>query len=356
MKRVIDVRNRFWPVLVTLAAVIVLVSLWRHPIERGQSTVGSEQVIAETALRTNITQTTSHSEVAVAGEGRLNPPSPVGLNDREKPEAFKQSIEERNSPISFNGVVVDQAGSPVSGVKIHAVIRQWYVRNTGSFDIAAHFVSVERETAADGRFEIHGEKGDGFGIELAPRGDYSISPKAPRAFGPSSGSPQSPIIFTVWKRGTPAKLVAHDQDTRIPYDGTPVTFDLITEQKSVGESAGGDLQIILKRTPLKIPFGYKDAVEWHATINALEGGVALSDDEFMFLAPEGAYAPRIQIDMPADATNWVNKYAISFCAKTRNGGLYSRVKLEFRVDSPKSETGLTITSAANPDGSRNLQQ
>jgi hypothetical protein len=72
-------------------------------------------------------------------------------------------------------------------------------------------------------------------------------------------------------------------------------------------------------------------------------------------APKEGYQPSVQIDMPTDATNWANIYDVTFFAKTRGGNVYSRVKMQFRVDSPKPQTGFTITSTANPSGSRNLQ-
>jgi hypothetical protein len=75
----------------------------------------------------------------------------------------------------------------------------------------------------------------------------------------------------------------------------------------------------------------------------------------MYVAPDVGYQPQVAIDMPLTATNWTKIYDLSFFAKTRGGKLYSRVKLQFRVDSSKPLTGFVITSATNPNGSRNLQ-
>jgi hypothetical protein len=216
-------------------------------------------------------------------------------------------------------------------------------------------ILVEKESDADGRFEISGETGDGFDVKSVQKTGYELSQKTANHFSPSSGSFENPVIFKMWKKGESAQLVSQDKDMRIPYDGTPVIFDLLTGQKNVGGSATGDLRVALTRNPLNIPLGYKKTFEWHATIEAIDGGLIRSDDEFMYVVPADGYQPRIQIDMPADAANWVNIYDISFYAKTRGGNVYSQVKFEFRVDSSKPQTGFTIISTANPNGSRNLQ-
>ena len=78
----------------------------------------------------------------------------------------------------------------------------------------------------------------------------------------------------------------------------------------------------------------------------------------MYVAPADGYQPSEEFKLicQTDATNWANIYDISFYAKnTEVGIIYSRVKFEFRVDSSKPQTGFTITSSANPSGSRNLQ-
>ena len=246
--------------------------------------------------------------------------------------------------------MIDQSSNPVVGVKIKAAVQHLEVAQTSLDKI----VYLESASDSTGRLEIHGATGAGFGVEELEKTGYLPSPKTPNHFGSASGNRKNPVIIKMWKLGQSQQLILQDKDTRIPYDGTPITFDLLTGQKTVGNSAG-DLRVTLVRNPLSIPVGYKQSFDWHATIEAIGGGVIQSDDDFMYEAPEEGYQPRIQIDMPAGTNKWANIYDISFYAKTRGGQVYSRVKLEFRVNSPKPQTGFTITSAANPNGSRNLQ-
>ena len=202
---------------------------------------------------------------------------------------------------------------------------------------------------------MHGETGESIYVESIQKDGYELSPNFSHNYGPSSGSFENPVIIKMWRKGASEQLLSQGGDTHIPYDGTPVVFDLLTGRKNAGDSTVGDLRVTFIRNPLNIPSNYRNAFEWHATIEAIDGGLVQSDDEFMYAAPEEGYQPLIKIDMPTDSTNWKNIYDISFYAKTRGGKVYSRVKFEFRVDYPDSQTGFTFSSTANPNGSRNLQ-
>ncbi len=350
---------KFILLLGAVALITWILTRWVKPNSDRHATAQSEthtvQTVPTLTNETNALTAQSNAQLAPTSPGAVALRSPSQtIDDRGKPEAFQQSVEDKNSPIEFYGKVVDQNGAPISGVKVNASARQWYVRAPGTFDAGAHFIPIERETRADGRFDIRGMRADGFDLKSIAKEGYDSSPKTTHSFGPNSGGFENPVLFKMWKRGASAQLISQDIDTRIPYDATPVVFDLLTGQQVAESSTAGDLRVSLVRNPLNLSSSYSRAFEWHATIEALNGGLVRSDDDFMNVAPESGYQPRIQIDMPADATNWVNIYDISFLP-ARGGNVYSRVKLEFRVDSAKPQTGFTITSAANSSGSRNLQ-
>lgn len=341
-------KKRIW--IIGLILVIVGLCIWLLP---------KHKILESTEINQPIETEELSNKLAVVNAPATTPASNNWVDEPRKSDLDKtneviQSIEAKNSPISLFGKVIDQDEKPVSGAKVSSTIRQWYVKSPVPLTYGAHFIPVETESDSNGRFEITGKSGDGFGVGIIKDG-YQLSPKAPRGFGPTAGSFETPIIFKMWKAGDSAKLVSQDTDTRIPYDGTPVVFDLLTGQKNTGDSGVGDLRVILTRNPLNISSGSKIGFEWHAKIEALGGGLIESNDDFMYVAPEAGYQPRIQIDMPANATNWMSSYSVSFFAKTRGGNVYSRVKFVFRVDSPKPQTGFTISSSANSSGSRNLQ-
>lgn len=332
------------------ALVIAAACLFFWPRKRNKDLPSMPDTTSASEATNQVFAASTNSQTGAAAEN----PASHKINDRNKPEEIERSIEAKNSPIVFYGKIVDQDNRPVLGAKVTIGIRQWYVRSIATIDVGARFITVETESGGDGRFVIHGAKGDGFGVGIVKDG-YQLSPKAPTGFGPTAGSVDNPVIIKMWKKGASAQLVSQDKDTRIPYDGTPVVFDLLTGQKHTDVSAAGDLRITLTRNPLNIPSGYRSSFAWHATIEAIGGGLNWADDEFVFLAPESGYQQRIQINMPANATNWANVYSISFYAKTRNGSVYSRVNCQFRLDSTKPQTGFTFSSTANPNGSRNLQ-
>jgi hypothetical protein len=273
-------------------------------------------------------------------------------------DKIRSTVEAANVPISFYARFVDQNESPVSEVRAVLSTRRWLQPATGQGKAA--FEKAELLSDKDGLIVFEGGSGDSLAIETIQREGYVVSTRAPRGFGFSgpefyNADRSQPVIIRLWKLGDSANLVTQDRDIRIPYDGTPVVFDLLTGQKVTSLGASGDLRVTLVREPLTIPLGHRERFSWRAEIEAINGGVIQSDDEFMYAAPASGYEPRMEINMPQNATNWTSTYGVSFYAKTRGGSAYSRVRFEFRVNSDKPQTGFTITSATNPNGSRNLQ-
>ena len=299
-----------------------------------------------------------------ATQGQTTAPSPQtrapaqsSVPEIPRQEMLRKDLEQNNVPVAFYGIAIDQYTQVVAGVRVVINVRHWI--NDPNSPGKPPSPSFERLTDASGRFSVEGVTGDALTIEAADKEGYILDPSARRSFayGPAGfrADANTPVILHLWRKTASAQLVSQDKDTRIPYDGTLTVFDLLTGQKFADNRPGGDLRVTLTRTPLNIPPSYQKPFEWQATIEAIGGGLIQSDDEFMYAAPEEGYQPRIQITMPADATNWANTYGLSFYTKTRGGSLYGRVRCEFRVDSPKPQTGFTLTSSVNPTGSRNLQ-
>jgi hypothetical protein len=269
----------------------------------------------------------------------------------------KQAIvEAQNVPITFWGKVVDQDGQPLAGVRVLMEAREWH--SPAPTQVTPHFTNIERNTGADGQFNVIGAKGDILTIKSVAKEGYTTSPKALRSFGYniSQNHPvdaDNPVVIRLWKVGNPEPLVLTEKSSRIPYDGTPTTFDLLRGQMMQGLNGPGDLRITLIRSPLKISRG--DRFDWKATIEAIDGGVILSNDELMHYAPEVGYNAKIEIDMPTSSLNWTSRQRLSFYIKSRGGQCYGRVSIVLDTDSPRETTGMLITSAINPSGSRNLE-
>lgn len=268
--------------------------------------------------------------------------------------AIQYAVANKNVGVQFYGEVVDQHGDPVANAQINAVVRHWYETVPGVPDVKGEMISLAARTGTDGRFKLRGATGDVLEIKSIQKDQYELEP-GKYNIAPVAGSMDAPVVFKMWRKGVSAQLVSQGIETRIPYDGTTVTFDLLTGQQCADTAAKGDLRIALRRWPLNLPAGHTKPFEWHVIVEAIGGGIIQAGDGLMYTAPEDGYQPRIQIDMPAEATNWSSICSMSLYAKTRGGSVYSRVKLEFRVNSSKPQTGFTITSAANPNGSRNLE-
>jgi hypothetical protein len=286
-------------------------------------------------------------------------PSLLQLSDTNteltpKGEAFQAAVAEKNVPIYFWGKVVDQDGAPLAGVQIEMSIRQWI---SDSLGMRGQFPLFNRQTDPGGLFELVGQSGDVLEFKSIKKEGYALSPRSLQTLQydqSSAPEPNNPILFRMWKNTTNEHLVTFNKDFRIPYDGTPVVFDLLAGGISSNETSG-DIRVRLIRNPQNVPFGGKTPYNWTASIEPLNGGIKESNDEFMYRAPEEGYQAKLEINMPASATNWSHRVKISFYFKSRGGQCYGRATTELRTDSQQDTTGFSIDSGVNPSGSRNLQ-
>ena len=150
-------------------------------------------------------------------------------------------------------------------------------------------------------------------------------------------------------------MIHNTKNIRIPYDGTPVVFDLIKGEKMPDVTGLGDVKIALLRTPPKVERGGRQPYDWVAKIETIDGGLIESKDEMMFLAPESGYAPQLEIKMDRTALDWSPNRQISVYLRSRGGKVFGRVSFEFRTDSDRETTGFTFDAYINPAGSRILE-
>ncbi len=149
-------------------------------------------------------------------------------------------------------------------------------------------------------------------------------------------------------------MVFQDKWIRIPYDGTSVSFDLINGAKVQNQEQSSDIRVTLTRTPINIIRG-RQKFDWHATIEAIDGGLIEAEGDFMYLAPEQGYKPRIEIQVNANDPKWSADRKISFFIHNRAGRQYGRITLEFNTGSDQPTTGFGFVSYINPSGSRVLE-
>jgi hypothetical protein len=303
----------------------------------------SESAIATNALTTN-------SVLQTIASPSMNP-APT-INDRQKTNAILQYMESQNKPIEFYGQVVDQDENPISDAEIKVKVRHWDVKFPAPFGDEVRMIPVEMATDLGGRFEIHDVTGDVFDVESIRKDGYTLSPKTPNGFGPSTGSFQNPVIIKMWKLGESQQLISH-RLTRIGIlvDGQPVQFELFGGKKV---SSGGQLIMRLKREPQILPPG-NARYDWNLELEIPRGGLAVNNDEFMYQAPEDGYHETFQFDMPKDAENWTTALDQQFYIQLENEKYFGSLFVHLSTIHNTPPLGINLDIVINPNGSRNLQ-
>jgi hypothetical protein len=340
-------KPRFW-IYITLFVLAVLAGVlsWApsRTIAPASSTYHTTQ--ADTAATDYTTVSNQDNPAAQNSLASTRPESGVESN---RQEGIRQYMESQNSPIALYGLVVDQDGNPVPGVKVRVGVRHWNVVTPAPWGAQGQTIPLEKVTAADGRFEMRDVTGDGVHIESISKSGYQLSPKARNHFGPSSGSIENPVIIRMWKEQAAEPLVSGNRIFGI--DSSKVyTLDLITGKKTEG-LAVGDLRVSITR-----PDGVsrRDKYPWSFSIEGIEGGVVESNDEFMYLAPESGYEPKYEMQLDPKESSWAPLVKKQFFLCSRGGGVYGRIQIEVR-SIYNVHSALEIDYAVNPAGSRNLQ-
>jgi hypothetical protein len=337
----------------SLLAILVLIImatflLWRKP-NRQESKI--ELVLNSTNISFNTTETVvSNSSVTAQTAGLPKGIGNTVVNDRDKPEAFKQSIEDKNSPIEFYGKVIDQDNNAVSGAKVSIGIRQWYVRSIATFDVGAHFTSAETESGVDGRFEIHGKTGDGFGVGITKDG-YELEPNK-YGFGPTAGSYVNPVIFKMWSTNIHEKLITGEKSFEILPNGKPHVIDLTSG--TIADAGDGDLKIWIQYTNQATRGQLYD---WSAGIEVVNGGLLEQPHgTVMYSAPTDDYMPSFQLQQQIKGGQSGEMGDRSFYLKLNNGQKYGRMNINLFAPYGRLHPGLIrLSYAINPSGSRILR-
>ncbi|MCI0553940.1 MAG: carboxypeptidase-like regulatory domain-containing protein, partial [Anaerolineae bacterium] len=277
-------------------------------------------------------------------------------SEEEVDKMVQEDLKVWNVPIRFWGRVVDQNGEAVQGAMVKRFARQWTGFGKADFSIIAKL------TDAEGGFVIDGVSGDSVSIESIEKKGYVLSNKALMNFsfgGPVNPAsvhrpdPGRPVMFKMWKKGEAQPLIVQSKSIRIPYDGTPVLLDL-TRGRQVTAEGQADIRIKLARTPLEIKRG-QQKFDWVVQIDALDGGLIHSMEEFMNTAPETGYERGLEIQMLATDPEWRSNLSVPLYLQIKGGKQFGRLRLNFRTDSDQPKTGFNFETYINPTGSRNLE-
>lgn len=296
----------------------------------------------------------------------------------EQKRELRADTKERlaaNKPIAFYGKVVDQFNEPVQGIRVVLTTLSWFDPSGKGEDWDQQEDDHTLITDTGGRIDFRGGKGTSISVELQPKagylyGEYPFSHLGIKrdfnySFNPAwdhptnspihQADPARPVIFRVWKIQGGETVVKWGPGKAVRQDGTFVAVDLLEREFRSEESPMADFRVALNA---EIPAGARADYKcrWSVQIEAINGGLVLTDDEYMYLAPDAGYQPAIALTFdPADA-DWERTKTFKFYLRSDGGKHCARVVLT-AGPRPDLDTGLiSFSSVINLTGSRNLEE
>jgi hypothetical protein len=266
--------------------------------------------------------------------------------------------KERNAPIEFYGQVIDQNSHPLAGVKIKISIPQEYMfapTASGDFPISNNIVRLEKETDADGRFEITGERGYGVDMDLIQKDGYEVEP-APSSHGNMEGSFNAPVVFKMWPKNLHEQLIGGEKNFHITPDGRPYFINLTTGEITESNLDEGDLKVWIKY-PEQVERG--QSYPWACEIDVIHGGLLEEPlGTTMFMAPTEGYVPSFSLRQQIREGQRGSIGDRPFYVMLNNGKIFGRIQIDLMAPYNPSMgiPGLIrLSYAINPSGSRILR-
>jgi len=333
------------PILIVVA--LILIGWWlQHGPATGQQPL--EQAGEPRTAKVSNPADQIKSTVPPAGEKTVVTQKPSSSN-RQTVQGIL--LEENKKSLDVYGLVVDQYDAPVVGAKIRGSIGYniSMVQSGGELRYT--------ETDSQGRFNFLGIHGAGIGLWPQKSG-YYYNPKLPSTTRPDDYlvDPNNPLKFIMWKlKGTePLEHIVFE--SRIPYDGTPVYFDLKTGKKLSNNEENNEsaFRIALSRSPLQIAPGLLHPYDWHVTFALPNGGICEANDLYPYWAPESGYQKIFEKSMGSNSVPWQAEVSRSFYIKSSQNH-YGMIRVELMTNSKRPDTGIKLETWLNPSGSQNLE-
>lgn len=335
-----------------LLAVLLGVSLWR-----GES-------------KKDVVETPSGNRPTKEKASRPSPPPlvPTAIGTIPQPRLFKstryppETPEEKalwewwramnkadpkfqwKMPLDFYGRIVDQFSEPVPGAT---------VRITWTAVDDSHATEILSDS--NGHFQFTGARGKGLDVSARKVG-YLPTRNAGGGFEYASFSDDmfhvpdkgTPVVFRLQKLMGAEPMLKYITNAEVDVGPSPVLLNVETGKLGTD----GDLSFSIL-TGAKGQYG----PDFTITVTALNGAAfALSEEEFMFNAPEAGYQTVVVFNKLASAPNYNRVQPYRLYVKTRSGK-YAAVTGEITIREGMSEgkAGFHAIIYHNPSGSRNLE-
>ncbi len=352
-------KNHLKIILLCTITFLIAICLWLCNREKGSRTnLAAERSVTNDLIPQNVAQSviskqqtnTSVSTTAIAI------PKTLQTNSIAPEEKLRALIENKNTAINFWGIVVDQDGTPLEGVKIAGDTRTWHMTVAQNFD--ASFPTFNAVSDSNGKFEIHEASGDVLTIKSLDKEGCEPEPHALRGFGYHtserfSSDPSSPVIFKMWKTNIHEQLIIGKKRFHVVPDGRSYVIDL--NQGTISESGSGDLKVWINYTNQVIR---GQPYDWSCEITPTTGGLLEETDPYssMFLAPIDGYVPTFQLQQQIKGGQYGSIGDKRFYVMLKNGKEYGRITIDLIAPYNDQIPGMIdIQYAINPSGSRILK-
>jgi len=359
-------KTRFVIILLVAIVVILAVVFWLRSEkqiaapELTQRTVQSTQDASSPAIKASISSRSAPITSLAATSSVI--PEPLVTNNQKLLDYFSSAVQSANLPIEFYGRVIDQDSNAISGAKVKIGILHLTLPNPLVPEFGSKNIQLEQTSDANGRFEFHGETGEGFGVGITKDG-YDAEP-GPHGFGGgTSGSYENPVVFKMWSTNIHERLITGDKSFKIVPDGRPYFLSLT--DGTISESGTGDLKIWIQYTNQVVQGQLYD---WSAGIEVVDGGLLevpqahmnsgfLGEPPFaMYSAPTAGYIPSFSLKSQikgGQSGEIGNRY---FYLLLQDGKEYGRMSINLFAPYGYLYPGLIrLSYAINPSGSRILR-
>ena len=350
-----------------ICAIVVLafVILWffnKEKEAKQTSIVQSSNTDVPLAQSSAISRTVKQQQntnISASATTTVTPKSPQ-TNLVTPEDKFRALVENKNIQINFWGLVEDQDGNPLEGVKVVGDTRTWYVTKTLNFD--ARFPKFNTMSDSSGKFELRDASGDVLAIKSLEKEGYEPEPHAPREFGfhtseRFSSNPDDPTIFKMWKTNSHELLITGEKRFHIVPDGRTYVIDL--SKGMIAESGEGDLKVWIKYQQAAVTGG--QLYDWSSGIDVINGGLFQEIDAYssMYSAPTEGYTPTFQYPQRPQQIKSGQRGRTGqhrFYVMLKNGQEFGRITIDLIAPYNDQIPGMIdIQYVINPSGSRFLK-
>jgi hypothetical protein len=283
-----------------------------------------------------------------------------------RPEVVAALNEGHNVPVAFYGQVVDSDGNGLANAAIHLHVKEEHIEPFPEPPTGTN-THLQRQTGADGRFEVNGLIGHSVMIEGYMKEGYEpdVTLQHYGDYPAQSGSFTEPIIFRMWNTNIPhEQLITGDKWFPLIPDGRRYGVDLTNN--SISEGVAGDLVVWIKRPASPAP---GERFAWSCELLVNGGGLQEEMRPWaMYLAPadgytnvfachQGAAKNPFAYPQEAGSEGWSGQiYGKRFYIKLRNGQMYGQITLNLLAGPGREGPSLIgLKYAVNPSGSRLLR-